>query len=73
MAKQPMSNLRSLEGHHVNVALLDGTRLDDCSLVSIGRNRLDNLWLFVNGEDVFVPRTQIIDIWESSNHRPWAA
>jgi hypothetical protein len=73
MANQPMSNLRSLEGRQVSIALMDGSRLDDCSLVSIGRNRLDNLWVFVNGEDVFVPRSHIVDIWESSSHRPWAA
>jgi hypothetical protein len=73
MAKRPMSNLRSLQGRQVNIALLDGTRLDDCNLVSIGRNPLDNLWLFVNGEDVFVPRSHVTDVWASSNHRPSAA
>ena len=67
------TNLRSYEGEQVNLALRDGTRLDDCNLVSGGRNRLDNLWLFVNGEDVFVARSDVVDLWQQSNDRPWAA
>lgn len=73
MANRPLSSLRSLEGRRVSIAFLDGSRLDDCSLVSIGRNRLDSLWVFVDGMDVFVPRSQIVDIWEAGDHRPWAA
>ena len=53
-AQKGQTSLRSIEGRKVSVALRNGTRLVDCDLVSSGRNRLDNLWLFVNGEDVFV-------------------
>ena len=73
MAEQTTTNLRSYEGEQINIALRDGTRLDDCNLVSGGRNRLDNLWLFVNGEDLFVPRCDVVDIWQTSSDRPWAA
>ena len=73
MADRLPSRLRSLEGHQVNIALLDGTRVDDCTLVSIGRNRLDNLWMFANGEDWFVPRSQVIEVWEANDQRPSAA
>jgi len=65
--------LRLLEGRRVNVALRDGTRIDDCQLVSGGRNRLDNLWLFTNGEDVFVARADVTEVWQSNDDRPWAA
>jgi hypothetical protein len=73
MEKRQMRNLRPIEGQQVSIALRDGTRLDDCDLVSSGRNRLGNLWLFVNGEDVFVARSDVVDLWQSSRDRPWAA
>ena len=73
MADRQMRNLRLIEGQRVSIALHDGTRIDDCDLVSSGRNRLDNLWLFVNGEDVFVARSDVVDLWQQSNDRPWAA
>jgi hypothetical protein len=53
-----------LEGRQVSVALQDGTRIDDSSLVSSGRRRARTLWLFANGEDVFVPIDDIVDVWE---------
>ena len=67
------TNLRWFEGRQVSIALRDGSRIDDCSLLSVGRNPLDTLWLFVNDEDVFVPRSQVIDVWESKGQRPRAA
>jgi hypothetical protein len=74
MAQQhPTSSLRPFEGTQVNIALRNGTRIDDCNLVSSGRNRLDNMWVFVSGEDLFVPRADVIDIWQAHTHRPHAA
>ena len=53
-----------LEGRRVSVALTDGSRLDDCELVSAtGRA---TLWLFVNGTDVFVPVAEVTDAWEAA-------
>ena len=72
-AQKGQTSLRSIEGRKVSVALRDGTRLVDCDLVSSGRNRLDNLWLFVNGEDLFVARSDVIDVCTSDDDRPWAA
>jgi hypothetical protein len=69
MAPQRMIGLRLIEGHQVNVSLRDGTRLDDCQLVSRGRDRAPNLWLFTNGHDVFVDHDDIVDVWETSAHR----
>jgi hypothetical protein len=73
MTDKQTTKLRLIEGQQVNIALRDGTRLDDCNLVSSGRNRLDTLWLFVNGEDVFVPCSDVVDFWEADSNRPWAA
>ncbi|MGI8983121.1 MAG: hypothetical protein ACR2HM_01085 [Acidimicrobiales bacterium] len=55
--------LRKLEGSSVSLALSDGSRLDDVSLVSARGTRL---WIFAAGEDRFVPVTSIVDAWQSS-------
>jgi hypothetical protein len=70
MTKQRVMSLKSMEGRHVSVALSNGDRIDDCQLVSSGRSRLGNLWLFSNGEDVFVPLGDVLDVWEA--HWPQA-
>lgn len=56
--------LKALEGRCVSVALCDGSRIDGCQLVSVGR-RNGSLWLFSNGTDVFVPEGDVTDVWES--------
>ena len=62
-----MSNdgLQQWEGRQVSVALADGSRLDDCQLVSAGRNGANSLWLFINGADVFVPFAHVTAVWEA--------
>ena len=57
-------SLRQWEGRQVNVALADGSRIDDCQLVSAGRNGTGTLWVFTNGADVFVPLTDVTSVWE---------
>ena len=56
--------LQFLEGRQVSLALRDGTRIDDCQLVSAPRARTETVWLFSNGDDVFVSLADVIDIWE---------
>ena len=56
--------LRDLEGRHVSVALADGSRIDDCELVSAGHRRTHSLWLYGNGTDLFVPLDAVTDLWE---------
>lgn len=58
------TTLQLLEGRQVSVALRDGSRIDDCQLVSAARATTATLWLFTNGDDVFVPIDDIIDVWE---------
>ena len=58
------SSLYSLEGRQVSVALRDGIRIDDCQLVSAPRANAGTLWLFSNGDDVFVDASDVIDVWE---------
>ena len=55
---------RDLEGRRVGVALADGSRLDDCELVSAGHHGALGLWLFTNGADTFVAVPDVTDVWE---------
>ena len=57
--------LRQWEGRQVSVALADGSRLDDCQLVSAGRDGANSLWLFANGADVFVALSDVTAVWEA--------
>jgi hypothetical protein len=65
MRSQPTPQLRTLEGHQVNVAFHDGSRIDDCQLISAGRPGTDTVWLFTQGMDVFLPTATIVDCWET--------
>ena len=67
------AKLRSLEGRQVSVALADGSRIDDCELVSAGRREFQKLWLFINGMDTFLSPVDVIAVWESPSDRPAAA
>lgn len=62
MTVERRRELRRFEGSSVNLALADGSRLDDVNLVSA---RGTSLWVFASGEDRFVPVTSVIDAWPS--------
>jgi hypothetical protein len=64
MSRTTMWELRSLEGRQVSVALADGSRIDDCQLVSAGRPGVRTLWVFCNGADRFVPLLFVLEVWE---------
>ncbi len=59
--------LRMLEGHRVGFELTDGSRLVDCELVSAGRLRAQNVWLFGDGVDTFLA---VAEIKESGKQGP---
>jgi hypothetical protein len=70
---QPRSELQGLEGRKVCVALVDGSRIDDCQLVSIGRGRVDTLWVYTHTGDSFIPFTDVVDIWPTTSSGRHAA
>ncbi len=62
MTAETRRELRRFEGSSVNLALADGSRLDDVNLVSA---RGTTLWIFQGGKDIFVPVAKVIDAWPS--------
>ena len=65
MNTRTLPSMHPLEGRRVNVALRDGSRIDDCQLVSASRPGTQTVWLFVNGIDVFLPVAAILSMWEA--------
>jgi hypothetical protein len=57
-----LHQVRRLEGQHVTVALANGSTVGDCTLVSAGRGRTTSLWLVCQGNDLFVPLSDIVDV-----------
>jgi hypothetical protein len=56
-------DLRHLEGQRVSLALGDGSRIDDCQLVSAPRGQSDRVWVCAGGRDLFVNLTDIADVF----------
>ena len=55
--------LRALEGRHVSVTLVDGSCIEDCELVSVGRGRTETLWILTRDGDAFVGLADVDDLW----------
>jgi hypothetical protein len=46
------------------MALVDGSRLEGCRLISAPRHGAQTMWLVTDGgDDVFVPMSSVVDIW----------
>jgi hypothetical protein len=57
------ARLQSLRGGRVSVALRNGTRIDDCQLISAGHSSTGTVWLVSDGADVFVRREELLAVW----------
>jgi hypothetical protein len=64
MSSARIDQLKVLEGRQVGIALRDGSRIDDCQLISVGRSGVHSMWIFTQGLDVFLPLNDLIDVWE---------
>ena len=58
-------DLRHLEGQRISLALGDGSRIDDCQLVSAPRGQSDRVWVCAGGRDLFFAVKDIADVWPS--------
>ena len=67
MTRNRLNQLAWLEGRQVDIALRDGSRIDDSKLVSAGLNTALSVWLVENGDDTFVDVEDIVDMWESQS------
>jgi len=63
MTRERRTHLSNLEGRRVSLSLIDGSRIDDCELVLVGRCKA---WIFTNGRDAFVSLGRVIDFWEAA-------
>jgi hypothetical protein len=63
MTREAKTALNQMEGRQVSLALIDGSRIDDCQLVLAGKFKL---WVFVNGHDAFVRVDRVTDVWEAA-------
>lgn len=66
MTREQVPTFRKLEGHHISLALVDGTRIDDCQLISVSRHRNGTVWVYTEGDDRFIPIADVIDFWEAA-------
>jgi hypothetical protein len=64
MSKHRIAQLRTFEGRQVSLSLRNGTRIDDCQLVSGGRRGVGTVWVFANGGDSFLPLHDVTDVWQ---------
>jgi len=54
--------LRAFEGRRVSVALSDRSCIEDAVLESATQG---GLWLYSEGDDVFVAAKDVLDVWEN--------
>jgi hypothetical protein len=54
---------KQYQGRRVSIALVDGTLMSDCVLVSAGTSRVQTLWMLTGGDDVFIRRADVAEIW----------
>jgi hypothetical protein len=59
-----VAELRRLEGRCISLALKCGSRIDECQLVSVASHRRMSVWIYAQGEDLFVPVGEIQSVWE---------
>jgi hypothetical protein len=58
-------DLRCMEGRCVCLSLVDGTRIDECQVISVAPTSGGTVWVYTNGEDAFIPIGDICDTWEA--------
>jgi hypothetical protein len=65
-----LAALHQYQGRAVSIALVDGTLLRDCELVSAGGGRVRTLWVCTDDTDVFIWRADVAEIWLAAGSSP---
>lgn len=66
MTNRQAYDLQSFEGQRVSIALADGSRVDDCLLVSVGRGGATTAWLATDASDLFLPWEDVVEVWAAA-------
>ena len=66
MSPNVVRALRRLEGRHITMQLSDGSRIDDCELVSAGRRGAPTLWVHDGSDDRIIRADDVVDLHEVS-------
>jgi hypothetical protein len=61
-SRRRASTLVAYEGRRVSIALADGSFIDGCELVSVGRGRADSIWVVTPAGDMFIPFTEVVEV-----------
>jgi hypothetical protein len=69
-SSQPLAELRALEGDRIDLILRDGTRLNDCLLVSRGRLWAKTIWVVSDEIDHFIHLRDILSVEASAPAAP---
>ena len=70
---QQIEQRRRLEGRQVCLVLADGSRFEDCRLVSAGRGSAKTVWIFTGDLDVFLSLPDVAAVWETDPARGLSA
>jgi hypothetical protein len=71
-SRRGVSRLAAHEGERVALSLADGSTIDGCALVSVGRSGAGTIWVVTDENDVFIPLAELIELWPtmSSENAP---
>jgi hypothetical protein len=59
-----LGKLLALQGRKVALALADGGRIDDCTIVALPARAASKFWLSTGGRDIVVAARDVADVWE---------
>lgn len=66
MNRADFTSLKDLEGRRVSVALVDGSRIDDCCVLVVLPGARGRLWVHSNGRDVLLLAARVREVWEAT-------
>jgi hypothetical protein len=61
-----LAELRALEGERVDLTLRDGSQLEDCDLISIGRLWAKSIWVLREDADLVISVVDILSVRPAS-------
>jgi hypothetical protein len=69
-SRRGASALVAYEGRRVSIALADGSFIDGCELVSVGRGCAATIWVVTPAGDMFIPVIEVVGVWPATSRVP---